>query len=81
MFNSQTLSHQVTFKRKSMLNFRDREQRKENLIAHNLVEPSPGYDTKKADTASFKEVLHSINIELEPEIDIKLLRRVGDGDG
>ena len=81
MFNSQTLSHQVTFKRKSMLNFRDREQRKENLIAHNLVEPSPGYDTKKADTTSFKEVLHSINIELDPEIDIKLLRRVGDGDG
>ena len=36
---------------------------------------------KKADTTSFKEVLHSINIELDPEIDIKLLRRVGDGDG
>ena len=62
---------------------RDREERKENLIIHNLIEPSPemknGYERKKADTASFREVLNSINIELDPEIDIKFLRRVGDG--
>jgi len=36
---------------------------------------------KKTDNASYKEVLHSINIELDAEIDIKFLRRVGDGDG
>ena len=55
----------------------DREQRKGNL-GHEMKN---GYDRKKTDTASYKEVLLSINIELDPEIDIKFLRRVGDGDG
>ena len=40
-----------------------------------------GYDRKKADNASYKKVLLSINIEIDTEIDIKFLRRVGDGDG
>ena len=51
------------------------------MIIHNLIEPSHemknGYERKKADTASFREVLNSIDNELDPEIDIKFLRRVG----
>ena len=61
---------------------KDREERRNNLIIHNLAEPGPevrlGKDRKEADIKNLTRILDTINVKLNWDTDIKFVRRIGE---
>lgn len=61
---------------------KDREEKKNNLIIHNLPEPGPectkGLDRKYADQKTLAELLSAIDCSLNLEQDLKFMRRIGE---
>lgn len=60
---------------------RERENKKLNIIIHNLMEPDPslttGEEKKKADYDLVTAVLKEIDCSINPEVDIKFSTRLG----
>ena len=61
---------------------KDREERKNNLLIHNLEEPGPevklGKDRKEADIKNLLNVMEVINVKLNIDMDVKFVRRIGE---
>ena len=64
---------------------RDREERKRNVIIHNLEEPGPevvlAKDRKNQDNTSLQKVLDTMEIQIDAAEEVKFIRRIGDKDG
>ena len=64
---------------------RDREERKRNVIIHNLEEPSADVslakDRKEQDSLSLQKVFDTLEVEVDATTQIKFIRRIGDKDG
>lgn len=61
---------------------KDREERKNNLLIHNLEEPDPnvrlGKERKELDIRNLLKVMETINVKLNIETDVKFVRRIGE---
>ena len=61
---------------------KDREERKHNLLIHNLDEPGPevklGSERKEIDTSNLLKVMQTINMKINMEQDVKFVRRIGE---
>ena len=61
---------------------KDREEKKNNLIMHNLSEPGPeitkGLDRKYAGQKTLEELQSAIDCSVNLKQDLKLMRRIGE---
>ena len=75
--DKEAASHDAVFRE-----LKDREERKNNLLIHNLEEPGPevrlGKERKEIDIKSLMKVMETINIRINMDVDVKYVRRLGE---